>query len=421
MASRLERNLAASVFKLQKRGSNVPPAIRAAARRVLQRKDSKSDVENIRRWLGISRSGTGAAGRVGKRFQRVQGQVFSVSRDLEQIRGAQERGESTTLQTARLFQNLNFQVQRAIKTKWAKQAAEKGAQFLGKDPVVAGRFLKALGRGLRLGGLVATATSAAFAVAEGFFKRERERQQLVSKGLDLARQINLDPRLRRQIEQRQRDVFEREQGVGARARDAVEKFLGFLPSGEVDIQKRLSRQIQTASAARRIAPQILGNVDEILARTARAKNKFVGELTPRERAEALDNALQARIDPLQLRNDPRIQRQLTREMNLLIPGVGTTTFPTVTAFFRNIASEKTFGLIQSESQVREARRIELAKEFMEKEIARFQRLIEEANEDARQIRQRRTPEEALAHRERIEFAAATWNSQRSRHKAWSND
>lgn len=406
MASRIEKNLAGRVFNLQKQAGRVPPTLLASARRILQGTNSKGDVDSVRQYLGISRSGASALGRVGKQLARMQGAAFSITQDIELLQSAARAERPTAVATARLINNLNDQVQQAIKSKWARSAAEYAAQMLNRDPAMAGRFLKAVGRGLRLGGLVVTAAMGVAEVAERYFENRRLAGAAIGSRKDAARQMHMDPRLAREEE-----AASAAEVKGARGglRGWLDYF-GFNASTEQAITKRQVERLRQIDRARRIAPHMGIDTDRVLAEAAKAKGKLIGELTAREGNEALDQATRQKMPTLeQMAQSEQVQKRLEREYDHFSGSVG--------LFAKEIGS--TFGLSQTPEQAIAERRDELAREYLTKELERLAQFQQDAEEVARQIREQRSPAKQQMHRDRLERADAEFNSHRSRHKAWS--
>jgi hypothetical protein len=406
MASRIEKNLAGRVFNLQKQAGRVPPQVLAAARRILQGSSSQGDVENVRRYLGISKSGASALGRAGKRLARIQGAAFSISQDIELLQSAARNEQPTAVATARLINNLNDQVQQAIKSKWAQKAAEGAARLLNRDPVMAGRFLKAVGRGLRMGGLIVTAAMGVAEVAERYFENRRMAGAAIGARKDLARELNTDPRF---AQREQTAATEAVSRAKSKLRGLLDSF-GFSGSTENEATKKFDSRKKQIEAMRRLAPHLGIHVDEVLAGAAARKGKLPSELTLRERNEALDAATKSRVPTLaEMRNSEMVSQQMEREFEHFSGRFGTAA--------KDLGS--VFGFSQSGDQEKESRRDQLAREYLDKYLATINKKLEHFEEIARQSREARTPAQQQMHRDRLERADAEFNSHRSRHKAWS--
>jgi hypothetical protein len=406
MASRIEKNLAGRVFNLQKQAGRVPPTLLASARRILQGTNSKGDVDSVRQYLGISRSGASALGRVGKQLARMQGAAFSITQDIELLQSAARAERPTAVATARLINNLNDQVQQAIKSKWAQRAAEGAARLLNRDPVMAGRFLKAVGRGLRMGGLIVTAAMGAAEVAERYFENRRMAGAAIGARKDLARELNTDPRF---AQREQIAATEEVIRAKSKLRGLLDSF-GFSGSTENEATKKFDSRKKQIEAMRRLAPHLGIHVDEVLAGAAARKGKLPSELTLRERNEALDAATIQKMPTLeQMAQSEQVQKRLEREYDHFSGSVG--------LFAKEIGS--TFGLSQTPEQAIAERRDELAREYLTKELERLAQFQQDAEEAARQVREQRSPAKQQMHRDRLERADAEFNSHRSRHKAWS--
>jgi hypothetical protein len=412
MASRIEKNLAGRVFNLQKQAGRVPPTVLASARRILQNASGQGDVDSVRRYLGISKSGAGALGKVGKKLARIQGAAFSISQDIELLQHAAQDGRPTAVATARLIGNLNDQVQQAIKSRWAQRTAEAAAKLLGRDPVIAGRLLKAVGRGLRLGGLVVTAAMGAAEVAERFFENRRQAGAAIGARKDLARQLQMDPRLARAEEAL---AAEEVRGARGKARTFLDR-LGFNAGTEQETTKRQADRLRQLEQARRNASHLGVDVEGVLAGVAAQKGKLISELTQRERNEAIDEALRPKIQTLEsMKNSEMVNKQLEREFGK----VGS--YGHLSLFAKDVSSTLTFGLTQTSEQAVAERRDQLAREMLGKVLAVMEKRQEEIDQLAQQMKAQRTPAQQQMHRDRLDRAEGEFNSHRSRHRAWSTN
>jgi hypothetical protein len=410
MASRIEKNLAGRVFNLQKQAGRVPPQILASARRILQDSSAQGDVENVRRYLGISKSGASALGRAGKKLARIQGAAFSISQDIELLQHSAQDGRPTAVATVRLINNLNDQVQLAIRSKWAQRTAETAARLLNRDPVWAGRILKIAGRGLRLGGLAVTAAMTGVEVAERFFENRRQLGAAIGARKDIARQLQMDPRRARAEEMAAITEVEKTRGGLRTLLDAI----GFRGSTEQDITKRQNQRLQHLAIARGLAPQLGINTDAVLADAAARKGKLISELTSREQNEAIDEAVAPRIPTLaEMKNSEMVNTQMQREYG------GFASAGKLGLFAKEVGS--TFGLSQTPVQALEARRTELANEYLGRYLQTMEAQKKDLNTLADQIKEQRTPAQQQLHRDRMERAEMEYNSHRSRHKAWSTN
>ncbi len=406
MAARIEKNLAGHVFNLQKQGGRVPPKVLASARRVLQGSGSQGDVESLRQYLGIYKSGSSALGRAGKRLARIQGAAFSITQDIELLQNSSKDGRATAVATARLINNLNDQVQQAIKSKWAQRAAEGAARLLNRDPVMAGRFLKAVGRGLRMGGLIITAAMGAAEVAEKYFENRRLAGAAIGARKDLARELNTDPRF---AQREQTAATEEVIRAKSKLRGLLDSF-GFSGSTENEATKKFDTRKKQIETMRKLAPHLGVSIDSVIAGAAARKGKLPSELTLRERNEAIDAATIQKMPTLeQMAESEQVQKRLEREFNHFSGSIG--------LFSKEVGS--TFGLSQTPEQAIAERRDELAREYLDKYLETINKKLEHFEEIARQARETRTPAQQHMHRERLDRSEAGYNSHRSRHKAWS--
>ena len=161
---------------------------------------------------------------------------------------------------------------------------------------------------------------------------------------------------------------------------------------------------------RRLAPHLGINVDQVIAGASARKGKLPSELTLRERNEAIDAATKSRVPTLaEMRNSEMVSQQMEREFEHFSGRFGTAAKDLVSVF----------GFSQSGDQEKEARREQLAREYLDRYLATIDKKLENVEEIARQSREARTPAQQQMRRDRLERADAEFNTHRSRHKAWS--
>ena len=438
MSTRQEKGLARSIFRLQKKGNSVPDKIRASARRIIQNSNTDQDLRDVRSYLGISRSGAGFIGRASRSLQRVQNVGLSITRDIELLGQSAAEGKGTAAGTARILNTLNLEMQRLVKSKKTRDFLEGTLQKIGQDPVMAGRFLKSIGRGLRLGGVVATVALKGFEVAENIQKARKEAADARSKALTQARDLYIDP-------ERSREIY----------KDAIENvkqnrgwLSGLLNDWEWspwrgEDEKKAAKEkiaIQTnIEAARKRAPDLGIDVGSLYANLAASKNKPISELTSREKSRALDAAIEGhtrqvsyavnlgdeksfqrarnqesgRISSIQaLMDSERVRQQIDREYRSHFYGAAAVAG-------KDILALMSVGAVQSGNQFLRERARELAIQYQAEELKTLQEERRDALDAADRKLEQRTAEEQYKLNVEKAISKGDWTSKRSRHKAWS--
>ena len=423
MASRIEKSIAGKVLKMHKnRPAGENGHIRAAARRILKNRGTEQDIELCRRFLGIRKSGAGAARGAMRAYKRIEGQVFSLSQDFELIRASQDRGESTAVPMARLMQNLNFQIQSAIKTKWARNAAERAAEFFGKNPAVASRALKALGRGLRLGGAIGTAALLGITAAETFFRQRGETAKSKARSLDLSRALKIDPRLSRDIRV---NVEESEAENRSYLRSLLHS-LGYTESEQKEIEGRQKTQKETLAKARAIAAELGIDVGAVLGKKARALGKPINELTEREKNEALDAQIRPKLDPKNFLNDERVQKELSYRLDPRRQGEGAVAafnkFSMYTRRGAQLIAGDMLGFTETFEQSTNKLRNKLAEQRAAEFVQYLEQRVKDRMEQEQQKEEKRDPVKNFRREDALLNARMSFRAiKRRRIGAWPND
>lgn len=155
------KNLAGKVFKLQNAGGNVPSNILASSRALLAGNGSPGDLNAVRNFLGIQKSGASAQKR---ELRTVNNAIGAIQRTTQLIGQISQGG------VGGLFAGLELQKQisQAAQKYVASPAFEKLLQSkFGMDPVSAARTKYQTGRLLRIASLVGSYAETAYGIAAG--------------------------------------------------------------------------------------------------------------------------------------------------------------------------------------------------------------------------------------------------------------
>lgn len=150
-------NLANKIFGLQKRsGGGVPGEVVRSARFVKEGRATPADVENMRRYLGASRTGAGALKKAAGQARQAIGAANRLSSNLDMIQRGQLGGYiGIAQQTAQSIEQLT-------RSPLFKRAVENVAMKVFDDPGTAARFLNRT-RGLARGAVAGVAAAGVYA------------------------------------------------------------------------------------------------------------------------------------------------------------------------------------------------------------------------------------------------------------------
>ncbi|MCK6471405.1 MAG: hypothetical protein L6R28_06635 [Planctomycetes bacterium] len=318
-------------FFSQAKTAGIPDkSVAAAARKVLSGKGSDADAETVLGFYGVRTSGATQAARGYKKFR--QG-FDEISRDVQLLAQATETGSGATVAQERLISNLNEKVQNLISSKWARTTAEKAVQFIGYHPVVANRMLYALGRFLRVGGVVASIGMAGVAVGQTLLSGRARGAKAQTDRRDLVREFTSDPTLVRDLQREAERNVKAQKHVDDKTVDRLFNALfgetgAFEPDGlralmkdylDAEAQEEIKAEVQRGLSARKAARGAVGEFgidrNSVLARFASKRGKTISELTERDQAEALDAAINEAIPSVdQLLSNPESRSKIEAEI-----------------------------------------------------------------------------------------------------------
>lgn len=281
--------LGKKVLMLRGRGGQVDPDTAASARRLIQGRANANDLGRVREFLGISRSGAGFLSGLGKRFGRAERQVQNLARDVSIASAGGPAGQ--------VYLALRVQSMAASLFRDNKPALEKfalgAAQALGAHPEIGVRMLNAVGRGLRLGGVVAAVVGGIAAgagkmlttITEGYRARiAAANERAVFGNLPLARDVAAGAEsTARQGEFQDWDRMPSWFGEWGRARRAKR-------SAEIQSQRLAARRYM------REAAPMFGATDQRAVRLAAARTGLPPEaLTENQITAAQDELIASRV------------------------------------------------------------------------------------------------------------------------------
>ena len=402
--------LAKRILAAAQKGEAVPQQVQESAKRTYLGNGRPSDIGIMQEYMGERRSGARKLKRVAGGIRLLGHSIESVSREAAIL----SSGQKSPVDQARFVSTVLGEVERYTKTKVVKDVAVSAAEMLGKSPRMAARFMNAFRGALRLGGAAALVASAGVEIAEHYFASANQDGRARSRGIDVGQSLNIDPRARRAAEEAQRARYARDAG-------GIRKLYDYFFEGakETEITEQTEQQLMLKAGARRHAKTLGVDVPGVLAREAKRKGKSVFELTDGERAQAIDEAMGARISSRQIHDESQVQAQLDREFGGFFQGA-----LNLARDSRHIGS---FGLLKSTDDLRRAREEELRTLFTGKTLEALDHRIKDRAEKLARWRavgvypDSMSPAQALAERRRQQFAQAGARSFRSRHQFHMSD
>ena len=391
-AKGLAASLARRTLAAAQSGQGVPRDVQDAARRVYGGVSGEGDLALLTKFWGVRRTGASAIKGAVRGLRMFGSSVENISREASILSARADQG--SPVDRARFVQAVLGEVEKYSKTKLVKELAKDFATNMGRDGIAATRFLTLFRGALRLGGAVATVG----ALGLEWWESSTHRNDAVN----AARGRNIDA---------YRTSFvgvDRKQAIAdaARKRFVANRLFGgaldFLGTGSADLNDRLTQEYvekQTEEelkliTAKRENARLLGvDPGKILAQEAAKRGISVENLTPREKAQIIDDATDARLNARQYLYDEQTQRQLDKE------------FGTV--------------LLPKTERQREQRRYEIARERQQAEIEKKKEALAAAHEVAMKLRESRTAGERLALSRQQDQARASFASYASRHKTFN--
>lgn len=381
------QDLARSIMASAVKGQNVPMDVQNAAERVQLGAGTRADLAIMMKFRGLRRTGAGAI-RGAVRGLRMFGQsVENISREASILEGRADKG--TSVDRARFVQSILGEVEKYSKTKLVKELAKDFAVNIGRDGVAASRFMSMFRGALRLGGSVAMVGAAALEWWEARTHRDDSINAARGRNIDAYRSsyVSMDRKAEIHKEALKRYGYEGVLFGNARLDDVGDRAAAKYAEEQTEEELKFIK-------ARRDNAKLLGvDTGAVLAREAAKRGVSVQELTPRERAEIIDAAVDPRLNQRQYLYDEQTQRQLDYE------------FGTV--------------LLPKTERQREQRRFEIARERAMKDIEKRKEAVEAAREVAMKMRESRTAGERLEHSRAQANARAEFTSFASRHKTWN--
>lgn len=285
----LTKNLAAKILRM---GPNVPPEIAQmaddAARGVGGHRDADL-LKSFRGYLGIERSGASWINRKTAAFRRG---IAVANKTALQIDLAERGGMTGAVAQAELVQNAAGLMEKAVTSKPVMDVLTKAVSKLGMDPSWVTKNLFAIGRGLRLGGIIGAGVQAGFSFLE---ERETQRRAAEQSKLTMfaaAAAVGMDPALTRQLRQNAESWSGGTAGYKGNAMDA----LGLVEESHRRTQERFTARVEGISAMRGGTGDFGVSATRAIAEYAAARGVPIGLLTPFERRAAVDAALATKYE-----------------------------------------------------------------------------------------------------------------------------
>lgn len=271
-----------------------------SARKLADGIGSQNDVVVCKKFLGYAKSGAGSVKRFSGAINRTFGAASQISQDINQVQYARDIGGSVGLAEAKLFQDINNDVQKLLNTGVAKQVTK----LLG-----ASAFRQQVLRGLKLGGAVAQVGIATYETVTEYVENAKTVSEQQARRKDLIRQLGGDPTVGRFEENRATTEALNERTIFSKVAD----YFGFDGETQKAITSKLEARLQTVADARNYSAYFGVDALSTLQKAALSKNKQISDLTDREKNEAIDASLAESLNPDNYLNDQRVNSQIDRE------------------------------------------------------------------------------------------------------------
>lgn len=311
-----ERN-ARVVLAMAERGEAVPIDVQDAAIRMQTGAAATGDSNKVARYLGNQRSGAGGIRKFRGRVQGVVNRFTRVGTSIEMAAIAAERQSGTVAANTALFNTSMQQLTDLSKSKFMRGMAQGMAEFMGRNPQVGVQFLKAITRGLRLGGAIGGTLLVGLGIADALVGGRDRLGRATSAIKDINLTFGGRSGLARGIEERNRRLIAQQaffKEGSAREAGKLAKLL--LPGGggrgelggdtsllaeyiratqEEDLAKRQAAEAKVFQGAREAFDELGVGKGKVLFDRNRALSEFARErglsmelLSDAERQEALD-------------------------------------------------------------------------------------------------------------------------------------
>ena len=282
-----------------------------SARKILDGSGSQIDVDNVRAFTGDRRSGAGGVKGLTRGIRGAVGRFTGIGNAISMAEIAQERGSGTAAATAGLYRQVESLGLDALKSKGVRGLAKAVASVISDDPALSGRFLKSIGRGVRLGGAIGQGLLMALGLAEDVVAGRQKLAQAQSRISDASRAFYSDPEITRRSMQsafglsRGQAFFGSQQAIFGGAPDILKEYLESRVAA--DAEQRHKAELSLRESARKDLAAFGIDPNNALGVMARSRGVAPELLNEQERNEGLDTPFDAYLRGLQ--NSAQAQRE----------------------------------------------------------------------------------------------------------------
>lgn len=281
--------------KILKMGPGVPDGIKQTALEVahgVRGPNDKAALESFRTYTGTARSGAKAVKGGLSSYRKVIGQGAQIGTLLNT---AKQGGASASFANAELVGMGVDHISKAFDSKSVQKALGKAMSGLFSDPAASTRLLRAMGRGIRLGGAAVSAALIAWDLGEGVFDRRKRNAQADGNSIAATNTMVGDPTLARSLRGRAGKQVHQMRSSGV---DDVMNFFGFGDTEAEEKEKMASRMAGTVAAAGKGADALGINRLQVFQQYAKDHGTSVNNITDAEKTEALNNAASQKLDDI---------------------------------------------------------------------------------------------------------------------------
>lgn len=300
MASAFDRRMAGRALALIKGRTKTPQGrqIAAAANRVLKGQEQPGDLILLSNFTGDKRGGASAVKRFVKGVNRSVDRFADLGNAIELSALAAERGRGSVAANANLFRAAQANIEEALKSKPIRAIAKKVTDLLANDPAMGVRFMKSIGRGVRLGGALGQTFLAGLGIAEEIVEGRGALGKSISRLKDLNRNFGGDPATARRNELRT-SALARSQAFFGPQQALLRKVAGMGESGALlkdylesriaaEVESKQKEALQTRAQARQSLEEFGAQRAALLGAAGLQAGVAPELLTQQEQEAALD-------------------------------------------------------------------------------------------------------------------------------------
>ncbi|MCZ7648117.1 MAG: hypothetical protein M5U26_23135 [Planctomycetota bacterium] len=375
-----------------------------SCRLIISRRGTPDDVQRVRNYSGDKKGIASPIGAVTKRINKVLQPLSRFTEAVDSLSALKASGQGTTAAEQRLLKTVVGEFEKFRKSQFVKVTAKNVVKLFGRDPALAGAFLKSVGRITRGVGAVGAVGLGVLQGFEHFYQQRRLGAQATSRTIDATRALNTDARIsgnirRKALARVKAADFFTKNGTGIGVIDE------YIENRRAQAAEEEAKKEADAIGAARPALQEFGlDPLTVLGEFARKRGKTVSNLTENERNDAIDNALIEKN-----RND----RNLKTNAEAYVAG----------ELKKRLFYEEVIDGLRSEKGF-EAKKEGLRQEYLNRVRTSAPKRLEERAAEAEKVEVERgmnSPVKNFLMEDRQQTARYMFRAASNRHQAWIDD